>query len=61
MIEGSPATIGTLPKSAFAQRLHIPKDTKTFSFVKHSRKKGKKDFPKGCISIFEYRILRTIL
>lgn len=39
MTEQSPATIGTLPKSAFAQCLHALKDTKTFRLEKIAAKR----------------------
>lgn len=56
MTEQSPATIGTLPKSAFAQCLHALKDTKTFRLKKIAakRKERKKEFFLP-FSIFKYQ------
>lgn len=57
MTEQSPATIGTLPKSAFAQCLHALKDTKTFRLKKIAAKRKeerKKEFFLP-LSIFKYQ------
>lgn len=54
MTEQSPATIGTLPKSAFAQCLHALKDTKTFRLEKIAAKRREERIfpPTDCHTLF---------